>query len=317
MRITLRQLQIFCAVAESGSTAAAAQQVALSQSAASASLNELENLLQTALFDRVGKRLALNDNGRVLLPQARQMLDAVATIERQFDDNADTAGLRIGASTTIGNYLLPAILAAATPLQGSLYPVITIANTADIATAVANFQLDMGLVEGPSHEPDVLIEPWLVDELLIVASPRHPIANVSGKVKLDTLREAGWLLREEGSGTREAVEHELLPHLHALRPAAEFSNAEAIKHAAAAGLDLACLSRLVVRDLLAAGSLVELSTPLPPLRRNLYLIRHRNKVLSARLQRFLQICRTWQKEGALKREHQATGGKKWPSISST
>ena len=73
MRITLRQLQIFIAVAESGSTAAAAELVALSQSAASASLKELENLLHTELFDRVGKRLALNDNGRQLLPQARQM----------------------------------------------------------------------------------------------------------------------------------------------------------------------------------------------------------------------------------------------------
>lgn len=301
MRITLRQLQIFIAVAESGSTAAAAELVALSQSAASASLKELENLLHTELFDRVGKRLALNDNGRQLLPQARQMQDAAATIERQFGNEADASGLRLGASTTIGNYLLPHILAAAKPRQpeAGLHPVVTIANTADIAAAVASFQLDLGLVEGPSHEADLTIEPWLTDELLIVASPAHPILDKGrqAKVRIQALREAGWLLRERGSGTRETVEHVLLPHLHELRAAAEFSNAEAIKHAAAAGLGLACLSRLVVQDLLAAGTLVSLHTALPPLSRHLYLIHHRHKVLSSRLQRFLQLCRDWQQGG--------------------
>ncbi len=301
MRITLRQLQIFIAVAESGSTAAAAELVALSQSAASASLKELENLLHTELFDRVGKRLALNDNGRQLLPQARQMQDAAATIERQFGNEADASGLRLGASTTIGNYLLPHILAAAKPRQpeAGLHPVVTIANTADIAAAVASFQLDLGLVEGPSHEADLTIEPWLTDELLIVASPSHPILDKGRhtKVRIEALREAGWLLRERGSGTRETVEHVLLPHLHELRAAAEFSNAEAIKHAAAAGLGLACLSRLVVQDLLAAGTLVSLQTALPPLSRHLYLIHHRHKVLSSRLQRFLQLCRDWQRGG--------------------
>ena len=301
MRITLRQLQIFIAVAESGSTAAAAELVALSQSAASASLKELENLLHTELFDRVGKRLALNDNGRQLLPQARQMQDVAATIERQFGNEADASGLRLGASTTIGNYLLPHILAAAKPRQpeAGLHPVVTIANTADIAAAVASFQLDLGLVEGPSHEADLTIEPWLTDELLIVASPSHPILDKGRhtKVRIEALREAGWLLRERGSGTRETVEHVLLPHLHELRAAAEFSNAEAIKHAAAAGLGLACLSRLVVQDLLAAGTLVSLQTALPPLSRHLYLIHHRHKVLSSRLQRFLQLCRDWQQGG--------------------
>jgi DNA-binding transcriptional LysR family regulator len=295
MRVTLRQLQIFTAVADSGSTAAAADLVALSQSAASASLNELESVLGTALFDRVGKRLVLNDNGRLLLPQARQMLDAAATIERQFDSTDHISGLRLGASTTIGNYLLPRILAAAGGHRAGLHPVVTIANTAEIATAVANFQLDLGLVEGPSHEAELAVEPWLVDEMLVVASPSHPILfnGRQGKVKLQALRETGWLLRERGSGTREAVDQVLLPHLHELRPAGEFSNAEAIKHAAAAGLGVACLSRLVVQDLLASGALVDLQTTLPPLNRHFYLIRHQRKVLSARLEHFLGLCRNW------------------------
>lgn len=298
MGISLRQLQVFVAIHETGSTAAAAGRVFLSQSATSASLNELENLLRIDLFDRVGKRLVLNDNGRTLLPQARQMLDAAATMKRLFsgEDDAHAAGLHLGASTTIGNYVLPLILAKAAGQSARGHPVVMIANTLDIADAVVNFQLDMGLVEGPCHQADLHVEPWLLDELLIVASPAHPLADgaARGKLSASALREATWLLREPGSGTREAVEHAILPHLHALRPAGEFGNAEAIKHAAAAGMGVACLSRLVVQDLLTTGDLIALQTNLPRLERHFYLIHHKRKVLSARLQGFLQTCRTWQ-----------------------
>jgi DNA-binding transcriptional LysR family regulator len=298
MHISLRQLHIFLAVAETGSTTAAADRVALSQSAASAGLNELESSLRTKLFDRVGKRLMLNDNGRLLLPQARQMLDSATTIERQFADLQDFsgAGLHIGASTTIGIYLLPAILAAVSTADTLMHPRVTIANTADIATMVENFDLDAGLVEGPCHQPGLQVEPWIADELVIVCAPTHPIlaGQQNSRVGIKALRSAGWLLREPGSGTRAAVEHALVPHLHTLRAVGEFSNAEAIKHAAAAGLGLACLPRLVVRDFFDSGRLVQVRSSLPPLGRHFYLIHHRDKILSARLTHFLQFCRHWE-----------------------
>ncbi|MGC4028033.1 MAG: LysR family transcriptional regulator [Steroidobacteraceae bacterium] len=294
MRITLRQLQIFLAIADHGSTTAAAVAVALSQSATSAALNELETLLGIHLFDRVGKRLVINDSGRMLLPQARQMLDAAGTIEAQFrrPDTADGAGLRIGASTTIGIYLMPRMLAHFAG-RSPAAPQVTIANTRAVAAAVAAFDVDIGLIEGPCHEPQLRAEPWLTDQLAVVCAPRHPLAALGGKVPLAGLRQARWLLRETGSGTREAVEHALLPHLHMLHSAGEFSNSEAIKHAAEAGLGLACLSRLVVADLVQVGRLVELQTALPRLQRHFYLVHHRNKLLSARLESFLQFSRGW------------------------
>lgn len=297
MRLTLRQLQIFLAVCDSGSTSAAAQAIALSQSAASAALNELEQLLDTRLFDRVGKRLLLNDNGRLLVPQARQMLDAALTIERQFAhaDGGSAVGLHIGASTTIGTYLLPHILASFCARQTPAIPRVMIANTADVAAAVASFTVDVGLIEGPCHEPELEVEPWLSDELIVVCAPHYRLAGVEvrGKVTLEMLREAAWLLREPGSGTREAVEHALVPYLHRLRSAGEFSNAEAIKHAAAAGLGVACLSRLVVADLMEVGKLVQLDTPLPRLQRHFYLVHQQHKIVSARLSAFMQFCRDW------------------------
>ena len=293
MKITLRQLQIFLAVAQSGSTTAAASMVALSQSAASAALNELEHLLGVQLFDRVGKRLVLNDSGRQLLPQARHMLDAAQTIERQFADPLAGSELHIGASTTIGSYLLPAMIAAYRKDHAGARVRALVANTADIVDAVVNFEVDAGLIEGPCHADDVEVEPWMTDELIVVAAPRHPILQSGRKITLKMLREADWLLREAGSGTREAVEHALIPYLHYLPSSFEFGNSEAIKRATAEGLGISCLSRSVVQDMIESRKLVELATPLPTLRRHFYMVVSRHRAPSPSLGKLLDFCRQW------------------------
>lgn len=294
MKISLRQLQIFIAICKSGSTSAAAELVSLSQSATSASLNELESLLNVQLFDRIGKKLVLNENGRQILPQAMQAMDIGQSIEDQFNFNGrhQKTTLHIGASTTIGNYLLPPLLSQYSK-EASILPKIEIANTSTISIAVANFEVDFGFIEGPCHESDLLVEKWLEDELIIVSSKHHPLALKNRKSKITTkdLSQAQWLLRESQSGTREAVEQLLKNYLENLESAGEFSNSEAIKHSAAEGLGIACLSRAVVADLIELGKLVELSTTLPPLTRNLYIIQNKYKVVSRWNQGFLDHCR--------------------------
>ncbi|MFT5591103.1 MAG: DNA-binding transcriptional LysR family regulator [Bradyrhizobium sp.] len=294
MHLTLRQLQIFLAVARTGSTTAAANAVSLSQSATSAALNELESQLAIKLFDRIGNKLVLNDSGRVLLPQAHQVLDAAANIEQQFEvgDSLSATGLHIGASTTIGSYLLPTLFAQAFGRAAATYPRVTIANTARIVTAIVNFEVDLGLLEGPSTDPDLIMQPWMADELIVVAAPDYAIWP-AGPVPLALLNSAGWLLREPGSGTRETVDQALRPHLPCLHSAGEFGNSEAIKHAAAAGLGLACLSRCVVSDLISLGGLIELKTDLPALHRQFYLAHSKHKILSPRLRHFLGLCQGW------------------------
>ena len=285
LRVTLRQLQIFRVVAESGSTAAAAAAISLSQSATSAAINELERTLELQLFDRIGKRLQLNDNGRALLPQTLALLDAAGWIERWALDRESHIGtLRIGASTTIGNYLLPAILAGfrsslSATAQQNWQVQVTIANTATVARSVAAFELDLGLIEGPCHEPELTVQAWLEDELVVVAGANDPILprGRRGRISLAALSKATWLLREEGSGTREIINQLLIPHLHHLRPGIQFGNPEAIKRAAASGLGISCLSRSVVADLLRTGALVEARTELPPLSRHFYIVMHEQK----------------------------------------
>ena len=299
MRLTLRQLLIFTAVAVTGSTTAAGERVALSQSATSGALNELESLLGAQLFDRIGKRLLLNDNGRALLPQARSLLDGAQEIESQFglgSTGAATAPLvtrlRVGASTTIGNYVLPALIAGYSRTWPGAAVDVVIGNTRDIAAAVTRLEVDIGLIEGPCHEAELRVTPWLQDELVIVAAPTHALVQegVQARVPLKALRQARWLLREPGSGTREAVEHVLLPHLHHLDGDMQPGSTEAIKQATAEGLGLACLSLCAVQDLVTLGRLVVLRTTLPRLTRRFYLVHHQKKRLSGNLQRLVAHC---------------------------
>ena len=296
MRLTLRQLLIFVATADAGSTTAAGQRVALSQSATSGALNELEALLGAQLFDRIGKRLVLNDNGRALLPQARALLDAAQNIENQFGVGMPDAQsrplatrLRIGASTTIGNYLLPELVAGYLHAFPAGRIDVQIGNTREVAASVARLEVDLGLIEGPCREPELRVLAWREDELAILCAPGHPLVRESASVRvtLKALRQAHWLLREPGSGTRDAVEHVLLPHLHQLKTEMQLGSTEAIKQAAAQGLGLACLPLCAVQDLVLLGRLVALDTTLPRLTRRLYLVHHRQKRFSAGLDRLV------------------------------
>ena len=295
MRLTLRQLQIFRAIALNGSTTAAALSVPLSQSAASAALKELERLLGARLFDRVGKRLLLNDNGRALLPMALAVLDGAQNLEAAFLSNTQALplDLHIYASTTIGNYILPALFARFTDAVPSTRLELQIGNTLDVVNAERDFATDLGFIEGPCHAKDIVVAPWLEDELVIVAAPSHPLAKAAKLRKLSVKQLAGaqWLLRESGSGTRETVEQALLPQLLDMPASMTLGSSEAIKNAVAEGLGVSCLSRSVVRNLLAAKRLNVLATALPRLTRTFLMIHHERKVLSDPLRKFVAYCR--------------------------
>lgn len=298
--LTLRQLQIFVAIVEAGSTSAAADTLALSQSATSAALHELERALGTRVFQRRGKRLLLNEQGRQLLSQARVLLDHASEIDRWAKYGIGRIGdLRIGASTTIGNYLLPQLLAGfkrqlAQEGQTEWSAQVSIANTRAIANQVANFELDLALVEGWCEQNELHVEPWLEDELLLVASPDDPeVQAASAQFSLDQLKAATWLLRESGSGTRETILHAISPWLHQVNVGIEFGDSEAIKRAVSEQLGISCLSPWVVEEMLSAGKLVQLRSPLPPIRRHFYLITHLEKHNTPSLQRMIGFLRQY------------------------
>ena len=300
MRLTLRQLQIFIAIAQSGSTTAAAEKVSLSQSAISASIAELERTVNVQLFDRIGKRLMLNDHGRAMLPQAMILINTAENLEKSYSSSTPSL-LIMGASLSIGNYYLPRLLADFWHSQGivlgevSLPIQVIVASTVEIAKKVADFEVDFGLIEGSCHRPDIAVTPWLQDEIIFVSSPNHPILKNVEKniIPLERLAKANWLLREKGSGTRELLEQTLLPHIPQLKSSLEFNDHEAIKQSAAQGLGIACLSHIIVADMLKTGQLIELKTQFGRLTRYFSLLTHHQKQITPGMQHFINYALNW------------------------
>ncbi len=289
MRLTLRQLDVMVAIARAGSTTEAGRQLSLSQSAVSAALAELESQIGTRVFDRVGKRVVLNDCGRLLLPRALALLDQIREIETLFLDGA--AALRVSASTTIGNYLMPAVLGAYQRQWPQAEFQLEVSNTQDVIEAVSDYQVDIGFIEGACHHDELEVCPWVTDRLVVVAAPADPLAKESATFA--QLAAARWILREPGSGTRETVEALLLPYVQRFSSTMHLGNSEAIKHAVAEQLGISCLPLRVVQDLLTTGRLVCVDTQLPSLERTLYRIHPKRKVFSPPLQRFIDHCNSW------------------------
>lgn len=286
MHITLRQLEVFAEVLKSGSTTQASQMLALSQSAVSAALSDLEGQLGVQLFDRVGKRLVVNEHGRLLYPRVVGLLEQAVEVEQLFKE--DNGAIRVYASSTIGNYILPEMIAHYRRDFPNLPLEMSVGNSQDVINAVADFRVDIGLIEGPSHMTELVTEPWLEDELVVFAPPSAPL--LQQPVTLESLAQQQWILREKGSGTREIVDYLLLSHLPQFHLGMELGNSEAIKHAVRHGLGISCLSRRVIAEQLETGSLVEVPVPLPRLVRTLYRIHHRQKHISNALLRFLKYC---------------------------
>lgn len=289
MRYSLRQLEVFLATARYENVTRAAEALAMSQSAASGSLRELENQFDVRLFDRLGKRLQLSELGKQLRPQAESLLEQARAMEQAFAGGDVIGRLQIGATLTIGNYMAVNMIADFRQRHPEADIALTVANTESIAARVAGFELDMGLIEGELQHPDLEILHWRADELVVFAAPGHPLADSPALSDKDLIA-LPWIVREHGSGTRQAFERAMHGILTDLTIAMELQHTEAIKRAVEAGLGVGCLSRICLTDAFSRGSLVPLAVPSRDFRREWFLITHREKFHSTALKEWLALC---------------------------
>jgi DNA-binding transcriptional LysR family regulator len=272
MPITLRQLDIFHRVAQSGHVTKASEQLLLSQSAVSMAIAELEKYAGAPLFERCGRNLCLNDRGRLILPEVQEVLRRVSLIDDfMIESLVEPIGtLRVGASTTIGNYLLPFIVGEFSKRHPRAKAMLHVANTQHIETAVENGEYDIGLIEGPLHHLSLQTTPWRDDELVIIVNNNHPWAQ-ERKASPEQLEAAPWIMREKGSGTREIFEAATKKQKIGFSITMELGHTEAIKKAVEAGLGVSCLSRMAVQRELDNNWLVEIQSPLD-LKRKLIIL---------------------------------------------
>ncbi|WP_079201187.1 LysR family transcriptional regulator [Pseudomonas sp. CC6-YY-74] len=290
MRFTLRQLQVFVIAAQQQSVSRAAEALALSQSATSTSLSELERQSGCQLFDRAGKRLRLNSLGQQLLPQAVALLDQAKEIERLLIGKSGFGSLNVGATLTVGNYLATLLIGRFMQRHPECRVKLQVHNTAHVVQQIAQYELDLGMIEGDCQHPDIEVQPWVEDELVVFCAPQHPLAK-RGEASLAELTREAWILREQGSGTRLTFDQAMRHHPEALNICLELEHTEAIKRAVESGLGIGCISRLALRDAFRRGSLVAVETPSLDLRRQFYFIWHKQKYQSAAMREFIELCR--------------------------
>ncbi len=290
MRFTLRQLEVFLATAHFQNLTRAAESLTMSQSAASGALRELERQYGVLLFDRVGKRLQLNDLGQSLRPRAQALLDQAQGLDSALARHQEAGNLKVGATLSIGNYLAVEIMARYMVEHAGARVELEVANTSQIVSKVANYELDIGLIEGETRHPELDVQHWREDELVVFCAPDHPLAGRPWLTD-EELLAAQWIVREPGSGTRQHFEwamHGLLPQLDI---ALQLQHTEAIKRAVEAGLGIGCLSAVTLVEAFKRGSLVPLPVPHRNFQRNFYFVLHRNKFRSAGIESWLEMCR--------------------------
>lgn len=284
--ISPRQLAVFVQIAQLGTVRAAAERLHVSQPAASMALAEMERQLDAPLFDRQRRGLRLNARGRELLPLARELLERHAEFGRRAAQGDALVGeLRIGASNTVGNYLVGDLLGPFVRAHEHVAIRLRVANTATIAAGLLDHTLDLGCVEGPVTHPLIDVRRWRSDRLVVCAAPEHPLARRRSLRPAD-FAGARWVLREPGSATRAATER-ALAQLPPGETVLELDQIEAIKQAVVAGLGIACLPEVAVTDAVAAGRIRALATPFLDLRRTLAVLLHRERYRSALLEAFL------------------------------
>jgi len=289
MRYTFRQLEVFLAAANFQNITKAADSLSMSQSAASSALKDIESQFDLPLFDRIGKRLQLNEQGRLIRPKAEQLLEQAKELERIMAQHKDAGHLKVGATLTIGNYLAVSTMAEMMLEQPDAEVSLLVANTSEIGQKVRNFEIDIGLIEGELQHQDLDVIPWRDDELVVFCSPEHPYAD---ELQLSDrqLRDAEWILRESGSGTRQAFDRALHGVLSEINVKLELQHTEAIKRAVTANLGIGCLSRVALEDSFKRGSLVPLPVPHRDFSRIFYFVIHKQKYRSAGIERWMELC---------------------------
>jgi DNA-binding transcriptional LysR family regulator len=292
MSMNLNHLAIFHAVAQAGSMTLGAERLDISQPVVSTQVQDLERALGVQLFDRIGRRVYLSQAGEILAGYARRLFGLAQEAEQAMVDvrAVGRGRLAIGASTTIGTYLLPGVLAEFRRRHPHVELLVRIENTEQVHRRLAGLELDVGLTEGFVEADELDAEVFHRDELAVIASASHRLARRS-RVSPSAVQGEPFILREPGSGTR-AVEERALTRLKLpVRVVMELGSTETIKRVVAEGVGLAIVSRLSVRAECAAGTLAVLPVAGLRLERPLHLVRRKGRRDGPALQAFCGVLR--------------------------
>ncbi|HTM46361.1 MAG TPA: LysR substrate-binding domain-containing protein [Polyangiaceae bacterium] len=297
--MNLNQLRVFAAVAREQSITKAAKTLKISQPAVSKQLSELEEAIGTTLVDRLPRGIRLTEAGSVLEEHARRIFQSEAAAEAQLQQllGLGRGRLSVGASTTIGNYLIPDLFGRFHKAYPRVELQLQIANTAEIQRLVKEDELDLGLTEGFAEAEGLQVQVVAHDEMVMIVAPHSPLAK-KGSIGSSALSGLPLLVREEGSGTRDVIEAALAERGVELLPAMSLGSTEALKQAVASGLGAAIVSKLAVEIELQAGVLATVEVTDLKIRRALHLLTLKGKTPSPAGAAFIELIAGMRGRGA-------------------
>jgi DNA-binding transcriptional LysR family regulator len=286
-------LALFHAVAQAGGISRGAQRLRVSQPAVSRQIRELEDSLGVRLLERLPRGTRLTDGGRVLAEYAQRQNAIEQEAKRAMEEfrGLRQGRLAVGASMTIGTFLVPRLFGEFQRRHPAIELRLAIANTRRIQLDLLEGAAEIGLTEGVIKDEHFDSKMFLEDELVAVAPRGHRLLK-GGPVPARTLCREPFILREEGSGTREVVERALARHGLSVRPALSLASPEAVKSAVISGLGVTIISRLAIQSEVKLGSLGIIPVKNLVLRRPLYWEKLRGKTLSPSAVEFLQLLPT-------------------------
>lgn len=278
--MNMHLLRIFVTVVDAGSFSRAADALSISQPAVSKAVRELETQLDTILLDRQGRSFQPSEPGQALHTYGR----SIFALEREAHETlAAFYGLKrgrltIGASTTIATYWLPPLIAAFHRRHPQIEIRLISENTKQIIELLIDCQLDVALIEGPVGETRIEKRLWFSEEMVVISANSAPAYDSVDMAK--TLSDQVWIMREPGSGSREATEA-LLQELGTSNPRViEVGSNEAIVQTVSSGIGLGVVPRICARDQLKLGRIKQVDLGKPSIRRQLYRIRLQHRMVS-------------------------------------
>ncbi|WP_040207439.1 LysR substrate-binding domain-containing protein [Neobacillus jeddahensis] len=282
-------MKVFVTVIEQKNFTRAAEMLNISQPNVSLHIRNLENELGAKLIHRSPKLVQITEAGEILYRHAKRILLHFEEAKHEINDLRDivTGKIRVGASFTIGEYILPKVLA----VYASQYPLvdvqIIISNTTEVLDGIRANQLDIGLIEGQNNDQDLQIEPFMEDDMVVVVPPGHPLSLMK-RLEKDMLQNQIWIFREIGSGTRTYMDQFISDLDLTIKRSFVFSSNQGVKEAVKAGLGMALLSKWVVEREIQTNELLSLPIKNKKITRPFSIVQNKKSDESKAINMFLQ-----------------------------
>ncbi|AWI05994.1 LysR family transcriptional regulator [Clostridium drakei] len=287
--MTLRHFKIFVAVCDKMNMTKASDTLFMSQSAVSQAISELENHYGLRLFERLSKKLYITQAGEKLLSYARYIIKLNIELENEMKTLNEKGSIRIGASVTVGAYVLPKLVSHFQRENTEVDIQVYEENTTKIEKMLLHDEIDLALVEGETTNSDIINKPFMNDELVLICGSNHRFSKLS-YIEPHELENEKFIIREEGSGTRKTFEDKMIENQLTWQVAWVCNNTDTIKTAVVEGLGVSVISRNSVINELDSRILCEIPIKGIKFKRQFKIIYHKNKYLTEIMQRFMNCC---------------------------